>query len=46
MVDPNNFDDFILELERRQGRHLASIDDRALAEQNMALNNARRYIAD
>jgi len=47
MVDPNNFDDLLLYLEELQGQHLATIDDRAMEEQNRVISNARmRFIPD
>ena len=45
-IDPNNFDDYLLYLEELQGRNLATLDDRAIAEQNEAIRRARRFIAD
>jgi len=46
MIDANNFDDYLLMLEEQQGQRLASIDDRAVREQNASIQRALNSMAE
>ena len=45
MIDANNFDDILLEIEEMKGQQLATIDDRAVAEQNFVVDRQIRRMA-